>query len=416
MLINNPLAILLLSKNRSDNENSLRHEKSSISVLKIRGINCVYFILLPIHKKLNATIDTLTVQRIDPSNDERAVPFYPIPFNEIFIRFLGLMISGEFLSLSDKISYMIIFTRLNHTELPVLRYLLQRSNYVISKKVSCVLLSKSDFEQSNPKNFSKSVILYGVHFNLKSLKNFIDYYIKVNERHFLFYTYIKIIQSVMQLQKIKKSHPLIVSRTIKKSAESSNTLREVFDYFVLLIALEARNLSVAICEYGKIPKRMNATELLPSENHQVGLKGKKRFSQEGELLFFEQITHCFLTCYNFPIVSISFFVSPFDPIVWVFFICSAIVITLLWIRISHLNGVPNVPQSFSLTLFMISTVIDDSCGTPGWLNKQNAFRISFAGWFLAMIVLVNGYISILISGLTFPFDKETIRHFQNLTI
>jgi len=428
--IKNPLTIRLLSKVRSENVNSLLQDNSTLSIVNVRGIHCIYFVLLQPHKKTSGIVSSR--QSLDRSDAENYTPvsnFGSIPFFNIFSRFFGIKDRlnefDGFLSMTGKISQVIIFTRLNNTDLPGLAKILHQTNHEVSRKVGFVLLSDSDFELKNSQAskkithlmchncFSKQLdsTISDKTFILSSLNSFVDYLQSVNERRFLIYTSKKIVLSLMTVGDTKKTHPMVVSRKLRKDFESSSTLREILDYFMLLNIIEYRNLSVEISEFGR---RSDNTELLASTRD---LELTENFYlEEGEVLLLEATTHSFLTCFNVPIVSISFFVSPFDPIVWVLFICSAGTITVVWLVISQLSGKRNAIKSFSPTLFMISSIMDDSCGIPNWLAKQISFRFSFVAWFLAVIVIVNGYISVLISGLTSPFDLKTIRYFQNLTI
>jgi len=422
IVLKNPLTIRLLDESKIQNEDSLLQDNSTISIENVRGINCIYFIFLQPYKQTNLTAG---LQNLD-TNYYKPVS---IPLFNIAGMFFGIKdrLDGSdiFVSITEKISHMIIFTRLISIELPPFVYLFLETKTHVSNKIGFVLLSDSDFEEKNS-NASKSIThlicrpcvseplhtLSDTIFNLRYLKNFLDHFKTVNERHFQILTSSKIVQALMTLPNTKEMHPMVASKHLTKSLASSSTLREILDYFMLLNLIDYHNLSVDIGGFGMTSKK---TELLPSYGELFIIDIDNVYLEARELLLVEVTSHSFLTCYNVPIVSIAFFVSPFDPIVWILFTCSAVAITLTWYKIGQLSK-KGTTKSFSPTLFMISSITDDSCGTPNWIGKQVAFRISFVAWFLAVIVIVNGYISVLISDLTTPFDMKTIRFFQNLTV
>jgi len=118
------------------------------------------------------------------------------------------------------------------------------------------------------------------------------------------------------------------------------------------------------------------------------------------------------------VISIWFYVSPFQRPLWVCFTVSVIVMGVFWslvYKYKYKSESPQKTSSYSLFLFLISTLTDDSCGLPAWFNKNLSFRLSFTTWFLATLVLVNGYIGVLISELTSGFEKESVHSFANLS-
>jgi len=300
----------------------------------------------------------------------------------------------------------------------------------ICRKVRFVLLSDSDLDDKGSSVVSKPIthftcrscllnspyIISNIHFSLKSLKNFAKFLKTANEKNFIFHGQRKLIQSILKLPNPKQVHSVGISKLVIKSSQSSDFLRGQLDIFMLLTLSEMRNFSIEFCDYHEPCIREYVTRLFLSETSDRDFS-YIAYPDRGEVLLLEDIVHYFLTCYSVPIVSVKFFISPFQPGLWICFILSAIAVTFAWCLISRLNKrKQKYSNSFSMTLLMISSVNEDSCGSPRWLDKKLSFRISFVGWFLAMIVVVNGYIGVLISGLTLPFDMETVNHFSNLSV
>jgi len=142
----------------------------------------------------------------------------------------------------------------------------------------------------------------------------------------------------------------------------------------------------------------------------------ERIPKDKEFLFLEQAAHSFLTCYSIPVISVKFFVTPFETWVWGCFVLSLTAVMILWIKISQAYCGAEKSKPFSLLFLMISSVTEDCVGIPNGLSQILAFRCSFVAWSLATIVLVNGYIGVLITGLTTRFDAKSISRFSELSL
>jgi len=127
------------------------------------------------------------------------------------------------------------------------------------------------------------------------------------------------------------------------------------------------------------------------------------------------VSQSFLTCYHFPVIKYDFYITPFQPDVWMsflaffFFMCLALNFLIVYeFGREQFSG-------FSSFLFVLSTITDDSCGMPEKLRRNWKIRSLFAPWFLISVIFVNCYISLAISSITTPFKLQSIDFFQNLT-
>jgi len=83
--------------------------------------------------------------------------------------------------------------------------------------------------------------------------------------------------------------------------------------------------------------------------------------------------------------------------------------------ISKIDTTTTLPRSYSIFLFLISSVTDDSTETPVVSRKNLKTRLIIGPWVLASVVIVNGYIQILIGSLTTPFGLSSVSSFTDLT-
>jgi len=401
--IKNPSTIRLLTTSVSDNHKSLYSKNSSISVLHVRGIKCIYLI----------AIQTRKVSIVD-------VRFEFFPLYAIHQQFLNHK-SVDLKFDINKMTYTVIFLTITSSDL--LQFLKEFTWFSLHVrfywKNGYVLISDSDFYDVGS-NGSKNIthltciecsinskyVISNANFELKSLRKFANYITKVNERSYGIIEIYQIYPFLEMVKKTKELHPIVVSKIATESAFGTDYLRTKLDIYMLRSLLEFRNFTF---------------DSDASKYHQLVYISKTEDDfivssiKYGEVLFFDQLVHSFLTCYSKPVISLQFFVSPFQPVLWVWFILSAFSITLFWFKIKRLVFRLN-SNSFSPILLVVSSFTDDSFQIPKLLRKCMAFRVSFVGWFLAMTVIVNGYIGVLICGLTTPFDLESIQFFENISI
>jgi len=126
-------------------------------------------------------------------------------------------------------------------------------------------------------------------------------------------------------------------------------------------------------------------------------------------------SYSFFTCYHEPIFTFQFYLEPFQANLWLIFLFTAISIALFLNLIIIVKFGRGKFKSFSSLLFVLSTIVDDSCGMPECLKSLDVVRLSLGAWFLASVLFVNAYIGIVISSLTSPFNLQSITSFHNLT-
>jgi len=125
------------------------------------------------------------------------------------------------------------------------------------------------------------------------------------------------------------------------------------------------------------------------------------------------VTQSFLTCYHFPIVTYAFYLSPFEleQDVWMAFLVFCTLMCILLKVIIFIGFGNHKFFGLSAFLFVLSTIMDDSCGMPNQLKRSWKIRFLFGPWFLTSVVLVNGYIGLAISSLTTPFKLKSVDFF-----
>jgi len=357
---------------------------------------------------------------------KQTLALHYLPFFVLVAKFVSVKSIPELWLHLDRMSNAIIFTKLKPTFITSSRSRYLFEDGFLRYKVGFVFLSEADFQnkmsETSPtpllishvtfdgRNSSQheQYMLSNVSFNPRALKVYVSYFDKLRSRsdNFMLLSKTKIIQLMVQVPTINHIHPIVISKIASESL-NSDYLREFLDMLSLFTLIKFRNGSIGLKQDGEMTSAgdLRSSKADVTVPELIGLQ---------EVILLERITHSFITCYTNPITFVNFFVPPLQVNVWIFFILSAIIITLLWLQISWFH-VEKKNKSFSPTLLMVSSISDDCCGIPGWFDKILAFRLSFVGWSLAMIVVVNGYIGGLISGLSTPYDLFSITSFADLS-
>ncbi|OXA40324.1 hypothetical protein Fcan01_24986 [Folsomia candida] len=109
----------------------------------------------------------------------------------------------------------------------------------------------------------------------------------------------------------------------------------------------------------------------------------------------------FLTCYAEPYITLHFYLSPFQPEIWVVLATtvSAIIVlgTLVQSSFSLLKQ-----QSFSTWIYVLGSLFEETGFMPSRIEKHTFFRILLGTWGIMSVVLTNGYNGIMISELNSP--------------
>jgi len=220
----------------------------------------VYLLLFQVSK-----IERTTPSPETHKNTQQTLSKFPtwtfdfVPFWEIERHFSiinGIRKFGSFLFRSSRMSHTIIFTRLQSTDLPLLKL-----NCDV-RKIGFVILSDSAFVEKRSSNKTKSIthvicqghyslpkcIFGNLTFNLRSLKNYTYFIRSVNSREYLFPTNNKIIKLIHELPKTNGIHPIMISKRASLSL-NSDLLRQYLDIFMLLSLIEFRNYSIKLCDF-----------------------------------------------------------------------------------------------------------------------------------------------------------------------
>jgi len=215
LTLKNPSTIRTLSKNSDQNKKNLSIQNSSISVVQIRGINCIYGILLQIHKfpTSNSTINR---------KNDILKPFQSIPFEFIDDHFLSIKgLQGYPCCAIYRITYMIIFTRISPKHFSAFEGAFTPSVYLLYKAGFVLLLDADFIETTKPisKPITHIFCLYcipspplirsGFNISLKSLSHHVEYIQNETEKEFVGFSYF-----AQSIAKTALPHPLKMSSLI----------------------------------------------------------------------------------------------------------------------------------------------------------------------------------------------------------
>ncbi|OXA49358.1 hypothetical protein Fcan01_15640 [Folsomia candida] len=124
----------------------------------------------------------------------------------------------------------------------------------------------------------------------------------------------------------------------------------------------------------------------------------------------------FLTCYTSQFLTFEFYLTPFQPGLWI-----GVAITLvfvvgcltIFIKLSDdCNG--NDTASFSPWLHILPTIFEETTSVPSVIEKRQFYRLTFGTWALMASILTNCYNGIMIETLIAPFPGIKILTFKDI--
>jgi len=438
-LIHSPSTILTFTNRMEERDSRRKKKDNSIHVTRIKGINCIYAIVVQV-KPETPGFQNRTTEQLFYYGGLNLASFHGSWSNvsRISYTFFTVQYKKRFdIFYINRMTHVVWFTTaklpfLHETEGELIKY------FGRLKKVGIVLLEKSHFKDNRNhgggsetkciKNYlcshcaqSPPHLQPHVNFSLNNLSRFEEFLKMENDKQFViieFKQWTTLLKKTIRSKYIHGIDPPM--KSVKDSDpiyRISNLVRKYVDYYMVLSIARANNLSVQFCDQetiGNCRFRFNRPNIFASEIT-TKLKYGGDYATNHAFLFMEDATHSFITCYNKPVISIRFYVSPFQNSLWVCFILSIVLVWSFWNWVYKYNCSERNKSTYSLFLFLVSTLTDDSCGLPAWFDKNLSFRLSFSAWFLATLVLVNGYIGALISGLTSGFEKESVHSFANLS-
>lgn len=148
----------------------------------------------------------------------------------------------------------------------------------------------------------------------------------------------------------------------------------------------------------------NGREAHTSEIFLAGLSSDFFVAQQQFVLSKFQ-SYQFITCYSEKFISMSFFLLPFQPIVWGVLLTSVVcisLIVLLYIKLINMN------EHFSAWLYVVAYLCDDSITVPKQLWQKNFFRLIAGSWILMSVVMTNCYTGLMISDLNSPMPSTNV--------
>lgn len=135
-----------------------------------------------------------------------------------------------------------------------------------------------------------------------------------------------------------------------------------------------------------------------------------------ELIFIEFEGHQFLNCYVEPYISFYFYFSPFQSQLWAMLGISIVTLIAVTTIVYHYR---KEKQKFSLWLFVLATLFEETGFMPSKVEKSTFYRISLGIWCIMSVIFTNGYNGLMIQELNAPrklFHPDTFDHLrcQNL--
>ncbi|OXA58956.1 Glutamate receptor ionotropic, delta-2 [Folsomia candida] len=119
----------------------------------------------------------------------------------------------------------------------------------------------------------------------------------------------------------------------------------------------------------------------------------------------------FLTCYSETRINFKFYITPFEPSVWLclaFSVC--VVITFLFSYVKFITR----NTFFSSWLSVVGTMFEESSQILRQLIRHDFIRWMLTGWTLGCLILINSYTGLMISELNSPFSQSKVEKFQDL--
>ncbi|OXA42274.1 hypothetical protein Fcan01_22809 [Folsomia candida] len=121
----------------------------------------------------------------------------------------------------------------------------------------------------------------------------------------------------------------------------------------------------------------------------------------------------FITCYTEPYVTLWFYLTPFQPELWVLLLTTIGIIISLTTVCQHFCSLLE-HQPFSAWMYVLASLFEETGFVPTRIEKQSFFRISLGVWSIMSVVLTNGYNGIMISELNSPRRQSHAETFGQL--
>ncbi|OXA42435.1 X-linked retinitis pigmentosa GTPase regulator [Folsomia candida] len=120
----------------------------------------------------------------------------------------------------------------------------------------------------------------------------------------------------------------------------------------------------------------------------------------------------FLTCYAERWVSFAFYIAPFQPIVWIGVLLNVLLV-IVGITLFKTYWLLD-KSSFSPSLLVLGSIFEEPLRIPKQLEKTTFFKLTFASWSLAVILLTNCYNGLMITELNSPLRGRSPEKFMDL--
>ncbi|OXA42495.1 hypothetical protein Fcan01_22817 [Folsomia candida] len=121
----------------------------------------------------------------------------------------------------------------------------------------------------------------------------------------------------------------------------------------------------------------------------------------------------FLTCYAEPYITLNFYITPFQPDLWLVLGTTIGIIVAITTLCQHFFSLLE-QQRFSAWMYVLASLFEETGFMPTRISKHNFFRISFGIWSIMSVVLTNGYNGIMISELNSPMRQFQTESFDQL--
>lgn len=109
----------------------------------------------------------------------------------------------------------------------------------------------------------------------------------------------------------------------------------------------------------------------------------------------------FLTCYTEPYITLGFYLTPFQPELWLVLVITIAILIAVMTLCQRFLGLLK-QQTFSAWLYVLASLFEETGSIPTWIEKHTFFRILLGVWGILTVVLTNGYNGIMISELNSP--------------
>ncbi|OXA42221.1 hypothetical protein Fcan01_22781 [Folsomia candida] len=119
----------------------------------------------------------------------------------------------------------------------------------------------------------------------------------------------------------------------------------------------------------------------------------------------------FLTCYAESYLSFDFYLTPFQPTLWVSFLISVLLtFMVLYFYTSWKHHRP----PYAVWWSFVSLFLDDSSSVPQVIGSALFYRLLFCTWGPVAVLLTNCYSGLMISELNAPLKQARARVFEDL--